>query len=499
MVELAAPGEDWAMSDDQGRLFVSQPEAGRIALVDTISWKRTADLEVGPRPTRVALQQDGRYLWVAHDRPDARDPYVTVIDAVRGRVEAQVPVGPGPHEFAFSARDRRAFVANGGGGTVSAVDTASLRVVMTVPTSPRPVSPSYSAMADAVYVADADGGAVTAIDARRGVVTARIPAGPGPSRLAAAPGGRHVVVVGPERDEMLILDTASNRAVQRIGLHRGPDQVAFSTEFAYVRHRGTEQVALIPLAELGRPRSAAPRFDVPAGQNALGREGRLSPAASIVPTPGMNAVLIANPSDKAIYFYKEGMASPMGNFPTYGKLPRAILVVDRSLREAERPGDYQTLTRLRRSGEFDLIFFLDAPRLVHCFPVDVQADPGLVRKRGEGRSDLEPLDIPPSAAVGDVIPLRFRLLDRLKQAPRSGLVDVNILIYLASGAWQTREWAREAEPGVYAVGFRPPRPGYYFIHVKSDSAGLARNHHPRVVIRVDDKPADKPDPDEARP
>ena len=63
--------------------------------------------------------------------------------------------------------------------------------------------------------------------------------------------------------------------------------------------------------------------------------------------------------DKTVYFYKEGMAAPMGSFSNYGCQPRAVLVVDRSLRERGSPGVYETTVRLRKPGEYDVVFFLE--------------------------------------------------------------------------------------------------------------------------------------------
>ena len=47
-------------------------------------------------------------------------------------------------------------------------------------------------------------------------------------------------------------------------------------------------------------------------------------------------MLVANPADKMIYYYTEGMAAPMGSFQNYKRDPRALLVLDNSLRETER-------------------------------------------------------------------------------------------------------------------------------------------------------------------
>ena len=101
-------------------------------------------------------------------------------------------------------------------------------------------------------------------------------------------------------------------------------------------------------------------------------------ASPIARASADDAVLIANPADQAIYYYKEGLSAPQGSFRGYGHVPHAVLSVDRSLRPAE-PGTYMTVARLRRAGEFDLAFFLDSPRLVHCFELDGRERPARAR------------------------------------------------------------------------------------------------------------------------
>lgn len=43
------------------------------------------------------------------------------------------------------------------------------------------------------------------------------------------------------------------------------------------------------------------------------------------------------------------------------------------LRETGRPGTYETVARLGRPGRYEIVFLVGAPRLVHCFQVEVQA------------------------------------------------------------------------------------------------------------------------------
>ena len=143
--------------------------------------------------------------------------------------------------------------------------------------------------------------------------------------------------------------------------------MTFSDELAYVRHRGSETVLMIPLKAVGEPGRPVPVVDFPGGQHPPGRLPRPTPADGIVQAPGHPSVLVANPEDKVIYFYKEGMAAPMGHFQNYGKQPPAVLVVDRSLREV-RPGVYETTAKMARAGDYELALFLDSPQAHPLLP-----------------------------------------------------------------------------------------------------------------------------------
>ncbi len=66
-------------------------------------------------------------------------------------------------------------------------------------------------------------------------------------------------------------------------------------------------------------------------------------------------MLVANPADKMIYYYTEGMAAPMGSFQNYRRVPKALLVLDNGLRETAR-GVYSTTMRLDAPGYYDAVF-----------------------------------------------------------------------------------------------------------------------------------------------
>ncbi len=484
MVFLPSPGEDWALSPDGERLFVSMPAAGRVAMVDTSTWKVKGEIPTAPHPRRLAFQPDGQYLWAATDEG------VSALDPQALRKVADLPAGKGAHDLAFSDDSRFAFVTNEASGTVSVLDTGALTRLRDVPVGARPVSIAWSTQGKAAYVSVAGAGAVVAVDPEKPQPLARIASTPGLGQIRFAPGGRLAFVVHPSANAVHILDAASNRLIQTADMEAEPDQVSFTDELAYIRHRGSDSVLMIPLKSVGEPGKPVPVVDFPGGQHPPGRLPRPTPAAGIVQAPGESAVLVANPEDQIIYFYKEGMAAPMGHFQNYGKQPIAALVVDRTLREV-RPGVYQTTATMSGAGDYALALFVDSPKLVQCFPVKIAADPALAASRRPplGVEALTPGGLDGKVGVGEDVAVRFKLTDPETGAPRAGLGDVRILAFLSPGIWQQRQWAREVEKGIYEVHFKPPQDGVYFVFVEVASAGLAIQKSPYLVLSAEPRPA----------
>ena len=484
MVFLKSPGEDWALTADGNRLFVSLPDSGRVAAVDTVSWKVEAEIETGARPRRLGLQPDGQYLWVAWDGAGGQAPSgVTAIETASLRRAADLVTGRGSHDLAFSGDSRHLFVTNEADATVSVIDTSQLAKVRDVPLGDQPVSIAWSSQARRAYVAGAREGTISAVDAASPTPLARIAAGPGLGSIRFAPGGRLAFVVQPSKNAIHIIDAVTDRLVQTADVEAEPDQVTFSDELAYVRHRGSEIVLMIPLKTVGEPGRRVPLVDFPGGQHPPGRTPRPTPADGIVQAPGHPAVLVANPEDQVIYFYKEGMAAPMGHFRNYGKVPRAVLVVDRSLRET-RPGVYETVAQMGPPGRYDLAMFLDSPRVVHCFPVDVAENPALVAARKPPLAVEVLIDQQRPPRLSEDVALRLRITDPLTGAPRRGLEDVRVLTFLSPGVWQQRQWAEEVGEGLYEIHFQPPEAGLYFVFVEVDSQGLPFQKSPFASFAV---------------
>ena len=475
LMTLNSPGEDWVMGRDARTLFVALPATDEIAVIDTAVWKVTANIKVGRNPLRVVLQQDGRYLWVGHDGG------VTVVDAEKRAVVQDIATGAGRHDVALGKGDLEAFVSNPAQGTVSLINVATLKTVATVATGGNPGAIAYSPLANAAYVADAKSGVISAIDPVAHKVVAAMKAKPGLYGLLLTADGRWGLSANPLANEVVVFDASTNRIVNRIDIDGAPDQVSIGSKFAYVRATTSDQVSLIALDSLGKAEPAVVKT-IPGGQNApLADAGLPATASVIVPTPDETTVLVANPTDKTIYFYAEGMNAPMGSFQNMRREMRAILAIDRRLRETE-PGVYTGHLRLPASGTYDVAFRMNAPPVYHCFAVTAQADPVLAAQAAKPYS-LEFLQEDRDFTAGDTATVHLRLTNRATDNPISDIADLEAQIFLVPGIWRVLQPAKALGDGIYEVAIKLPHPGVYYVNLASRSLHARYNDLPSLVLR----------------
>jgi hypothetical protein len=310
-------------------------------------------------------------------------------------------------------------------------------------------------------------------------IVARMKAEPGLRSIRIEPNHRFGFAVNSAKNTVYVFDVASNRLMHAVPVGPAPDQVTFTRQFAYVRAAGSEFVDMIKLADLTKE-AAVTHF--PAGEKAPKLSTARSPADSIVAAPEDGAVLVANPADKMIYYYTEGMAAPMGSFQNYRRDPKAVLVLDNSLVETEQ-GVYSTVLKLPESGEYDVAFLLDSPRVVNCFNIKVVADPNRP-KETEVSLKIEPLWKETTARVGNSFNLRFRATYSGPVKANEKLEDIGVLVFLAPGVWQQRQLAKPLGGGVYEISFVPPQPGIYYIYFQCPSLDIRFNQIRPLTIQA---------------
>ncbi len=479
LVFLKSPGADWALTSDQKKLFVTMPLVNQVAIVDTTTWRIIGELDAGMKPTAVQIQPDQARVWVTTNTLDEKsDSGVTVIDTASHAVIRQITTGAGGHELAFTDDSKYAFVTNFSSHTLSIVDTASLERVGNIDIKGAPVSLAYSRLSGAVYVASEDG-EITSIDAARHTVRSRINTPRGVTSIRFSPDAKWALALNPGENAVYAIASSTDKLVETIAIEKGPSEIAFTDTFAYVRCRSSENVTMIRLSTIGSEKGAE-LTTFPGGQLAPEYASGESIVSSVTRAREDGAVLIANAADKAIYYYSEGMAAPMGNFQNYKREPMGVLIVDRSLREVE-PSVYATSLTLDQKGTYDVALYVDAPRVVHCFALKVDENPARVQ---EAHAKVEPLIDFDKLAVGRNATLRFRVTDPRSGEPKSDLRDFQILTFLAPGIWQKRDIATMGGDGVYETTITPPQRGVYYVFLSCPSLNLRYRDLPHLILEA---------------
>lgn len=480
IVTLPGRGADWALGKSGALLYVTVPDRSAVAVVDTAARRLVGTVPTGEtsRPTRLALDPDGRYVWVGLDGSAA----VAVIDTGTSRLAATVPVGAGRHAVAFTSDGRFAYVTSSAAGTVSAIDAKRLARIADLDVGKTPVAVAYSRASRLVYVAAADDTAISVIDPAKQRVVRTVPTRRGVVALRFEPEGRFGFVVNQVESTVSVLDAATNAIIGSAEVVKGPDQVVFTSRYAYIRGVASERFSLIGLGEAAKGRIEP--VHIQAGQSpASALPDEIGVAGMIAPTPDDNAVMVASTPDALIYYYVEGMMAPMGSFRNDRRRPHGLLLLDRSLSETA-PGVYSAPARLPTGGRFDVPVLIDQPRIVHCFELEVAGPPGGNATRRAAAIAIEALFGGKRFRPGDPVALRFRITDPATSRPIAGLSDVQVLAFEPPGVWQRRQWAADLGDGVYGVTQVFPRAGLYSVMVAVASRGVSFPDLRHTVVQV---------------
>ena len=481
IVPLPAAGVNWVLSKDKDFLYLTMPDSSAVAVINTVTRKLADTISTGEKtkPMRIALQPDGKQVWVGLDG----SPSVAVIDARTNKLAGHASAGEGLHNITFTGDSRLAFVTNSAANTVTAVDTKTLTKLADIGVGKTPVPVAYSGASGFVYVAAINDEAVSVINPANLKVIKTVRLARGVVALRFDPTGRYGFAVNQVESNVSVIDASVNQIVATAQVAKGPDQVTFTDRYAYIRGTESERFSLIELGQVAKNGSATP-INIQAGRqspDALARE--IGVSDMIRPTPEGNAVVIANTPDMMLYYYAEGMMAPMGTLQNYKRRPHALLVLDRSLHESA-PGVYTSAVRLTSGGKFDVPMLINQPRVVKCFAFEIEDSPDGQKKKPVVALSIEHMFKESRFKSGEAAALRFRITDPVTKQAVTGLEDVQVLIFEPPGIWQQRLWAREVGGGVYEAAQIFPRAAVYNVMVRVESRAVRFNDFPHTALEV---------------
>jgi YVTN family beta-propeller protein len=188
-----------AVNVDGRKLFVASEDRGEVVMFDAASGQVLARTPVGAEAEGVDPSPGAIRIYATSEAENR----VTVLDPMSGVTLARIKVGARPRSTAFSPNGLRAYVANEAGMSISVIDTAALRNIQTIPlpTGMLPMRIALSPASSSLYVSTGRGRQILAVDPQSGAITARAESGDRPWDLAVSPDGAELYAAnGPSND-----------------------------------------------------------------------------------------------------------------------------------------------------------------------------------------------------------------------------------------------------------------------------------------------------------
>lgn len=209
-------------------------------------------------PNELAMSPDGRTLYALCEKSDE----LLVVDTTTSSVVKRVPVGHVPRGLWVSADGAQIYVTDSWNDKVSVIDAQRLEAVRTIATGFEPTGVVADGAGKTLYVANRLSNDVSVIDIQSGQEIKRLAAGRGASYLALSPHGSKIFCThiyprlnafrAPPESEITVIDTASQRVIEREPLHNvaGVFHVAMSADGELAVAAQLRPKNLIPLAHV---------------------------------------------------------------------------------------------------------------------------------------------------------------------------------------------------------------------------------------------------------
>jgi len=301
-------------------LIVANKAEATVSLVDIASGEVRATLPTGDGPHEVAVSPDGGRAIVAdYGTGEAPGGTLTLIDVAAAKVVSTIDLGEyrRPHGMAWPSEDTL-FVTAEAQKSLLRVDPTSGKVVRAYETG-QEISHMVAVAPDAsrAFVANIGSGTVSAIDLASGEKLADIATGEGAEGIAVTPDGTRVWVTNRAADTVSVIDAARLEVVRTLELGSFPIRAEVTPDGArvLVSNARSGSVAVIDQEKAEVLETIA--IEVTADQDAEGEAQRLlrfgdSPVPigiEIAPDGGRAYVALANADQIVILDLEKGEVS----------------------------------------------------------------------------------------------------------------------------------------------------------------------------------------------
>jgi YVTN family beta-propeller protein len=230
--------------------YTTNEEGGHtVSIVDLARRAKVGEIDLGAcrRPHGIQRGRSG-LLYVTVDTPGS----LLVIDPVARAVVTRFDLEQAlPHMVAVAEDETRAWTANAGAGTVTAVRFGPPVVLHQIGVGGVPMGLVLSPDGTRVFVATRGGNEVVTIDTETNLVVDRMRVEGSPARLCFTKDGKQMLVSLLESGEVAVLDLWARREERRfkVGAHAEGMGIDAAGRFGYVSAQGDDKVVRFSLRD----------------------------------------------------------------------------------------------------------------------------------------------------------------------------------------------------------------------------------------------------------
>jgi YVTN family beta-propeller protein len=210
-----------AVSRDGRRLYVSEEDAARLAIVDAVHGRVLATVPVGREPEGVRVSPNGRWVLVTSEE----DNMVTVVDAKSNAIAGTAKVGRRPRDLAVTADSRSAYVSGEADASIYRIALpggAPATELIKLRPQARPMGVALDAARGRLYVSTGHGQSVAVIALDGPTLVTEVVTGGRPWGISLGAGGGQLYSADGPVGEVAIVDTETLAVVAKIPVGKGP-------------------------------------------------------------------------------------------------------------------------------------------------------------------------------------------------------------------------------------------------------------------------------------
>jgi YVTN family beta-propeller protein len=278
-------------------LVVLNKSEATASLIDLDSGRVAATVPTGQAPHEVAVSPDGRLaLCTNYGTREAPGSTLTLVDVPAAKVVRTIDLGAHerPHGVSW-LDDRKALVTAEASKALLVVDTQDAKVLRAIPTT-QETSHMVAVSGGRAFVANIGSGTVTAIDLEAGKATSQITTGRGAEGIDVTPDARQVWVTNREADTVSVIDAASLAVVASLPSASFPIRAKATPDGRHVlvSNAKSGDVAVFSVADRKEVRRIALKVPMRRTEGRLMPFGDSSVPIGIVVEPGGSRAYVAH-------------------------------------------------------------------------------------------------------------------------------------------------------------------------------------------------------------